>query len=79
MRAGKHLLTITLLLISPYIFPQEKNMNLDENISEKFYTQEVKGQIEIQIKNRDFFLGLSHGRMESLSQLMVGGSFLRLK
>ncbi|MBR0494993.1 MAG: hypothetical protein IJJ71_02315 [Treponema sp.] len=58
MRAGKHLLTITLLLISPYIFPQEKNMNLDENISEKFYTQEVKGQIEIQIKNRDFFLGL---------------------
>ena len=33
-------------------------MNLDENISKKFYTQEVKGQIEIQIKNRDFFLGL---------------------
>ena len=31
---------------------------VDENISKKFYTQEVKGQIEIQIKNRDFFLGL---------------------
>ena len=31
---------------------------VDENISEKFYTQEVKGQMEIQIKNRDFFLGL---------------------
>ena len=58
MRAGRHLLTITLLLISPYIFPQEKSMNLDENISKNFYTQEVKGQIEIQIKNRDFFLGL---------------------
>ena len=31
---------------------------VDENISKNFYTQEVKGQIEIQIKNRDFFLGL---------------------
>ena len=31
---------------------------VDEKISKKFYTQKVKGQIEIQIKNRDFFLGL---------------------